>query len=80
MEIGKFIIMENEEITKKALELLFGDVTLVEHLDLIDYAIKDYQEEFKCDLDEDQAIVDNLKKCYWAIEEEMAYEMAVKNF
>ncbi len=72
--------MTNEKMAKKALELLFGGVESIEHLDLIDFAIKDYNKEFGCNLDEYQTIVDNLRERYWKMEEEMVYEMAVKNF
>jgi len=57
-----------EKITKKALELLLSNVKSVEHLDLIDDAIKDYKEEFGHDLSEYQAITKELREGYWETE------------
>jgi len=41
------------------------NVKSVEHLDLIDDAIKDYQEEFGYNLNEYQARVKELKEGFW---------------
>lgn len=60
--------MEKEKIAKKTLELLFSNVKSIEHLDLIDGAIKDYKEEFGCNLDEYQTRIKELKEGYWEIE------------
>ena len=60
--------MEKEKIAKKTLELLLNNVKSVEHLDLIDSAIEDYQEEFECNLNEYRARVKELKEGYWGIE------------
>ena len=67
-------------MAKKALELLFDNIDSIEHLDLINHSIEDYNWEFKCDLEEYQEKVDRLREDYWAIEEERVYRMAVKNF
>jgi len=57
--------MEKEKITKKTLELLLNNVKSVEHLDLIDSAIEDYQEEFGYNLNEYRARVKELKEGFW---------------
>lgn len=61
--------MKNEKIVKKTLELLFSNVKSIENLDLIDNAIKDYEEEFGHDLSEYQARIRELREGYWEIEE-----------
>lgn len=71
---------EKEKIAKKVLDLLLDNVDSIEHLDLVDFTIKDYNGEFGCNFNEYQERVDKLKECYFKIEEEMAYGMAVKNF
>lgn len=37
-------------IINKTLDILLGNVKSIAHLNLIDYAIKDYEEEFQCNL------------------------------
>ena len=58
--------MENERIAKKALDLLLNSgIKSIEDLDSIDYNIKDYEEEFGCDLSEYQEMVKGLREGYW---------------
>jgi len=71
---------EKVKITKKTIELLLRNVWSIECLDLIEDTIADHKEEFGCDLDKYQTKVDNLRKCYGVIEEEIEYGMAVKIF
>lgn len=57
--------MKNERIAKKTLEFLLSTVKSVEHLDLIDKTIEDYEEEFGRDLNEYQEMVRELREGYW---------------
>ena len=57
--------MKKETITRKTLELLLSDVKSTEHVDLIDDAIKDYEEEFGCNLKEYHEKVRELREGYW---------------
>ncbi len=57
--------MEKEKIAKKTLEFLLSTVKSVEHLDLIDKTIGDYEEEFGRDLNEYQEMVRELREGYW---------------
>ncbi len=60
--------MENERIAKKALDILLNaGIKSIEDLDFIDYAIKDYKKEFRCNLDEHKARLDELRKGYWGL-------------
>ncbi len=52
-------------IVRKTLEILLSNVKSIEHLDLIDYTIADYEEEFKCNLSKYRAQSKELRRGYW---------------
>lgn len=72
--------MKNEKIAIKTLEFLFSTVKSIEHLDLIDKTIVDYEKEFECDLSESQKMVNELRKGYWEIEEQMEIQDSLHKY
>ena len=54
-----------EKMAIKTLEFLFNTVKSVEHLDLIDKTIEDYEKEFERDLSGYQEMVRELREGYW---------------
>ncbi len=72
--------MKTEKIAIRTLEFLFNTVKSVEHLDLIDGTIVDYEKEFGCDLSESQKMVNELRKGYWEIEEQMEIQDSLHKY
>lgn len=64
----------------KTLEFLFNTIKSVEHLDLIDKTIVDYEKEFGRDLSESQKMVNELRKGYWEIEEQMEIQDSLHKY
>jgi len=72
--------MTKEKIAKKTLEFLFNTVKSVEHLDLIDKTIVDYEKEFGCDLSPHQKMVNELREGYWKNEEKMEIQDSLHKY
>ena len=71
----------NRQIAKKALDLLLNaGIKSIEDLDSIDYTIKDYEEEFGCNLKEYQKMVNELREGYWEIEEKMEIQDSLHKY
>ena len=64
----------------RTLEFLFNTIKSVEHLDLIDKTIWDYEKEFRLDLSEYQKMVNELREGYWEIEEKMEIQDSLHKY
>ena len=69
-----------EKIAMETLKFLFKTVKSVERLDLIDGTILDYEKEFGRDLSPYQKRVNELRKGYWGIEEQMEIQDSLRKY
>jgi len=72
--------MADEKIAMETLKFLFETVKSVEDLDLITRTIVDYEKEFGRDLSPYQKSVNELRKGYWGIEEQMEIQDSLRKY